>query len=176
MLALVAAAPSVICLQETKLSDLNRFKAHSFLPPHFTNSIQHVRAAGSRGGILTAWNTSLFSLDSFISGRHTLTTVLTAAASEQRLTVTNVYAPADHRDSKHFLADLHELQPQISGPWVLTGDFNLIRCTTEKTTGNLDAALCSLFNDTLDRLGVVELPLLDRLFTWTNKQANPILA
>ena len=52
----------------------------------------------------------------------------------------------------------------------------MIRCATEKTTGNLDAALGSLFNDTLDRLGVVELPLLDRLFTWTNKQANPILA
>jgi len=174
--ALVASAPSVICLQETKLSDLSRFKAHSFLPPHFTDTIQFVRAAGSCGGILTAWNTNLFSLDSFISRRHTLTTALTATSSDLRLTVTNVYAPADHRDSKIFLADLLELQPQITGPWVLIGDFNLIRCATEKSTGNLDTTLCSLFNNTLDSLGVVELPLLDRLYTWSNKRADPVLA
>ncbi|KAG2577768.1 hypothetical protein PVAP13_6NG174203, partial [Panicum virgatum] len=174
--ALVASTPSVICLQETKLSDLKCFKTHSFLPPHFTNSIQYVRAAGSRGGILTAWDTNLFTLDSFISRRHTLTTALSAAASDQRLTVTNVYAPADHHDSKNFLEDLLELQPQIFGPWILTGDFNLIRCAADKSTGNLDNSLCSLFNDTLDRLGVVELPLLDRLYTWSNKRAEPVLA
>ena len=40
--ALVASTPSVICLQETKLSDLKCFKTHSFLPPHFTNSIQYI--------------------------------------------------------------------------------------------------------------------------------------
>ena len=52
--AVVSTAPAVICLQETKLRDLNHFKAHSFLPPHFTNTIQYVNAAGSHGGFLTA--------------------------------------------------------------------------------------------------------------------------
>ena len=36
--------------------------------------------------------------------------------------------------------------------------------------------LCTHFNDTLDRLGVVELPLLDRLYTWSNKRPSPVLA
>ena len=114
--ALVSVAPAVICLQETKLRDVNRFKAHSFLPPHFTNTIQYVNAAGSRGGILTAWNTNTFTLDTFISRRHTLTTVLSSTASEQYFSITNVYAPSDHRDSGNFLDDLLGLLPYISGP------------------------------------------------------------
>jgi len=174
--AVVSTAPAVICLQETKLRDVNRFKAHSFLPPHFTNTIQYVNAAGSRGGILTAWNTNTFTLDTFISRRHTLTTVLSSTASEQCFSITNVYAPSDNHDSGTFLDDLLELQPYISGPWILAGDFNLVRNSAEKNTGTLNVPLCSHFNDTLDRLGVVELPLLDRLYTWSNKRSSPVLA
>ena len=105
-----------------------------------------------------------------------MTTTLVSIASEHLLTVTNVYAPSDHCDSKHFLEDLLELQPLISGPWILVGDFNLIRCASEKNTGNLNPTLCTLFNDTLDSLGVVELPLLDRLYTWSNKRSSPVMA
>ena len=52
--ALVSAAPAVICLQETKLHHIDQFQAHSFLPPRFARSLQFVRAAGTRGGILSA--------------------------------------------------------------------------------------------------------------------------
>jgi len=174
--ALVSANPSVICLQETKLHNISQFQAHNFLPPHFANTIHFVSAAGTRGGILTAWNSSTFSLVSYISRRHTLTTTLASTVTEHQFTITNVYAPSDHRDSKVFLEDLDELRPQIHGPWILAGDFNLIRSASDKNSGNVNHRLCTLFNDTLEKLGVVELPLLDRLYTWSNKRQNPTLA
>jgi hypothetical protein len=32
------------------------------------------------------------------------------------------------------------------------------------------------FNNVIDTLELIELPLLDRMFTWTNKQSSPTLA
>ncbi|CAN6180303.1 unnamed protein product [Urochloa humidicola] len=92
------------------------------------------------------------------------------------LTITNVYAPADHRDSRLFLNGLLELAPHVHGPWLLVGDFNLVRDTGDKNNGHINHALCSAFNDTVDALGVIELPLLERLFTWSNMREQPTLA
>jgi len=148
--AFVSAKPSVICLQETKLHHIDQFQAHSFLPPSFANTIQFVSSTGSRGRILTAWNASTFALEGFISRRHTLTTTFSSTESTHQFTITNEYAPSDHRDSKHFLEDLLELRPHILGPCILAGDFNLICGVSDKNTGRINPTLCSLFNDTLD--------------------------
>ncbi|CAN6228097.1 unnamed protein product [Urochloa humidicola] len=163
--AISAASPTLVCLQETKLTDVTAKKARLFLPPTHASSLHFLSAAGTRGGILTAWNANSFTLESFIARRHTLTTVLSSTLSDHRLSVTNVYAPADHRDSLEFLDGLRELAPHISGPWLLAGDFNLVRSAADKKGRAPDARLCTAFNNTIDDLGLDELPLLDRLYT-----------
>ncbi|CAN6162275.1 unnamed protein product [Urochloa humidicola] len=173
--AFSAANPSVICIQETKLHDVSLSKARSFLPPSHARSLHFISAAGSRGGILTAWHDSSFTLESFITRRHTLTTVLSSTTSDHLLTVTNVYTPSDHRDSAEFLDGLRELKPHVQGPWLLAGDFNLIRSAADKSGAAPDARLCAAFNAAIDDLGVIELPLLDKLFTWSNKRSTPVL-
>ena len=117
---------------------------------------------------MTAWDPSSFSMDSWISRRHTLTTFFSSTTFDHSLAVTNVYAPADHRDSRAFLEDLLELLPQINHPWLLAGDFNLVRSASEKNNGVVHPPLVSAFNDTILALGVDELPLLGRHFTRTN--------
>lgn len=56
--------------------------------------------------------------------------------------------------------------------WLLEGDFNLLRSPEdrEKTGGDLSEML--LFNEAIGALGLVELPVQVRKFTWTNKQTN----
>lgn len=66
--------------------------------------------------------------------------------------------------------------PLISGPWILLGDFNLVRGAADKNNGQLNAPLATTFNDYIQRLGVTEVQLSDRLYTWSNLQAHPILA
>jgi exonuclease III len=113
--ALVSAAPSVICLQETKLRDVDTFTAHTFLPPSHAGTYHAVDSDGSHGGMLTAWDPNVFSLTFFISRRHTLTTVLSSTISDHCIAVTNVYGPSDHRDSPVCLDGLRELEPHIFG-------------------------------------------------------------
>jgi hypothetical protein len=58
--AIMTAAPSIVCLQETKLQDVTEFSAKRFLPPSL-DSLHFISATNSRGGILVAWSSSIFS-------------------------------------------------------------------------------------------------------------------
>jgi hypothetical protein len=55
------------------------------------------------------------------------------------------------------------------------GDFNLIRSAADKNNSSVNQPLCDLFNSTLDTLALLEIPLLDRKFTWSNRRTKPTL-
>jgi exonuclease III len=142
------AKPSVICIQETKLATIDLFKAKSFLPTNFATSFVLAPAEGTRGGLLTAWDASFFSLDSHFLKPHTLTTALTCNATSLDFTITNTYGPSDHAGSLPFLQNLQDLTHLISGPWILLGDFNLVRCAADKNIILLAGEKCR-FSSTL---------------------------
>jgi len=47
-------------------------------------------------------------------------------------------------------------------------------CAAEKNNGQINSTLTNAFNDSIQQLGISELDLSDRLYTWSNKQPNPI--
>jgi hypothetical protein len=56
------------------------------------------------------------------------------------------------------------------------GDFNLTRSPRDKSNGNFNSIEAGFFNNFINTLGLIEIPLLDRQFTWSNQQDPPILA
>jgi hypothetical protein len=64
----------------------------------------------------------------------------------------------------------------FSGPWILLGDFNLIRSAADKNNAQFNASLANVFNETIENLPISEVVLSDQRFTWSNMQPNPILA
>lgn len=46
----------------------------------------------------------------------------------------------------------------------------------DKNNSNFNTHLADSFNSTIDSLALLELPLLDRMFTWTNSRDQPTLA
>lgn len=167
--SLCSSLPSFVCLQETKLCDLSPQKALGFLPRSLPDFLC-LNASGTRGGIVRAWNGAHFTLLSSVVRSISLKATFSSTSDHSPLTITNVYAPSDHRLSPSFLQELVEVRACVSGPWLLIGDFNLVREASDKNNGRVDAGLCSLFNDALDRLEVLELPLLDCQFTWSNEE------
>jgi hypothetical protein len=117
---------------------------------------------------VTAWDSAVLELTSSISRSFSLTTTFSSHLADAPLTITNVYAPSNHQDSPTFLAELSDLLPSISGPWLLIGDFNMLCGAADKNQGHLDNHLCSMFNSTINSLAVAELQLQDCLFTWSN--------
>ncbi|CAN6352985.1 unnamed protein product [Urochloa humidicola] len=165
----------VACLQETKLDATTTAKARSFLPSSLSDYLC-VDACETRGGLITAWNTRTLQMDSFISHQRTLTMFFSSTMSDACFAVTNVYAPADHRASLDFLEDLEALARSVTGRWVILGDFNLTRGADENSNGNSNRALSDAFNECINTLGLIDIPLLDRLYTWSNHRETPTLA
>lgn len=167
--------PHVACLQETKLDTICDRNSKSFLPSYL-NAFAYVPADGSRGGILTAWNDNVLSGSAPMRTPFSLTIPFASTTSAHSFSLTSVYALADHRHSDAFLAGLMQLAPPGDENWALISDFNLIRFPEDKNNDRFDHNLAGRFNDTIDNLALLELPLLDRLFTWSNKRSVPTLA
>jgi hypothetical protein len=51
------------------------------------------------------------------------------------------------------------------------GDFNLVRYQKEKSNGMMNLRWCEKINAWIDTLGMLEINLLGRSFTWSNNQA-----
>lgn len=93
--------------------------------------------------------------------------VVTTLASPLHMHITNVYAPTDHALKQTFLDETISLAPPTHIPWLLLGDFNLMRHAHDKNNAAFRQNEADLFNQTIILL--LELPLLDRAFTWSNK-------
>ena len=74
-----------------------------------------------------------------------------------------------------FLSEMANVADTISGPWIVIGDFNLVRDPSDKNTPSFDASEAALFNDLINNIGWIEIPLSNRSYTWSNKQACPTL-
>jgi hypothetical protein len=154
---------------------IDRFVAASILPSNLC-SFETVDAMGSSGGILTAWDPGLFSLVSVRRDRFSLSVVLSSQLSGLFLAITNVYAPANHALTPAILAELEALGLLFPLPWLGVGDFNLVRAPGDKNNCNFDLSLATAFNASISNLALFELPLLDRMYTWSNKRSSPVLA
>jgi exonuclease III len=173
--AICAVHPHIACLQESKLSHLDANKAKSFLSSNLSDNAT-LPANAMRGGMVTTWNPTVLSAGAPSCGLYTLTIPFTSTSSDYTLTVTNVYTPADHRDTDSFLAELSSIQINSNSPWLLISDFNLTRASNDKNTPSFNSGLANRFNTTIDSLALLELPLLDRRYTWSNKHDQPTLA
>jgi endonuclease/exonuclease/phosphatase family metal-dependent hydrolase len=61
-------------------------------------------------------------------------------------------------------------------PFIIGGDFNMIRFTWEKSSGNVTQMWMDAFNDFIRDNGIKEMMRKGNKFTWTNKQINPVMS
>ena len=59
---------------------------------------------------------------------------------------------------------------------LICGDFKLVRQQTDRSSGIIDSHITFLFNDWVNRWGLLEIPISNKTFTWFNNQSNPIFA
>lgn len=85
-----------------------------------------------------------------------------------------VYGPCRQPAKDVFLNWPHNLEIDDDDLWLIIGDSI---CTDQQNRnrpeGNLNDIL--VFNDVIGHLGLIELPLKGRSYTWTNMQEAPLL-
>ena len=166
--------PSIVCLQESKLEEIPHFKKLSLLPAPL-QSLVFLPYVGASGGIVTAWNQNDFELITHSLDSFSLTTHFRTTASDLSFSVTIIYSPCDSTLKHSFLAKLISIASSIQGAWALVGDFNMIWFPGDKSNDNFDVHEASIFNEFINDSSLLEIPLLDRRYTWTNNQSEPTL-
>jgi exonuclease III len=85
----------------------------------------------------------------------------------------NVYGVAQANCKVRFLADLATCCARCRDPFILCGDLKILRSYKDKKKPFTLERWGFIFNAIIDQYGLMELDLLDRLYTWSNYRSNP---
>ncbi|CAN0881138.1 hypothetical protein LINGRAHAP2_LOCUS14060 [Linum grandiflorum] len=132
---------------------------------------------GASGGLLTAWDNTIFNVCGTWVGRFSLVVILESMADGFRWCLVNGYGPCDRSLKQGFIIELREIVNWWQMPLCLVGDFNLVRSVEEVSgVGARSRGEMALLNDFIADMELVDLPLSRGSFTWTNFQAQPSLS
>jgi hypothetical protein len=121
------------------------------------------------------WKSSAFVGNLTFSNEYAISIQFTSKFSNDSRLLTTVYAPWTTIGKRDFLNWFREIQMPEEIDWLIVGDFNLMRRPEDKNREGDDVNEMFLFNEAINRLSLIELPLHGRHFTWTNKQFPPLL-
>jgi hypothetical protein len=128
------------------------------------------KANGHSGGILMGVREDKYEVEDSEVGGFYASMVLRHRTTNYRWELITVYGPANHDKSVDFIAELSRKCMYAVLPFVLGGDFNLIRMGSEKNNDNVNVGLMDRFNMFIDLHHLQEIRRSGLKYTWTNKQ------
>lgn len=164
----------VVCLQETKLAFTSTTKFRTICGFYLQN-FRSLDAIGTKGGVLTAWNPSLFDCIEDRAGIFSLSVVLRRKCDGRKFTISNIYGPTCACLRANFFQELRHLGQISRGAWVAIGDFNVLLSRLDKNGPPSHTNDMLLFRVLVSNIGLFDLPLLNKSYTWTNGRWNPTL-
>lgn len=135
----------------------------------------YLPTVNTRGGILVAWRHDIWRCTVPHCANHSVSLKLTLLADGFQMWVTTVYGPHTPADKETFLQELRLIRATRPGPWLPSGDFNLIYKAEDKNNGLLNRRLMGKFQRFLQDMELDEIHLNRRLYTWSNERQSPTL-
>lgn len=144
--AISTSGCAVICLQETKKPAFDNVFLKSCCPRRF-DKFAFIPSHGALGGIVTIWNSSIFTGTILIEEDFALVIKFKSTQSAQEWTLVNIYGPCQGDSRVDYTNWLLNLNIPTNEDWLLVGDFNYIRSPSNrnKPGGNFNDMIT--FND-----------------------------
>lgn len=88
--------------------------------------------------------------------------------------ITNVYGPQKLENKLKLLTSLEELRERHPDmPWILAGDFNMIKSLIEKKGGRRKLGRDSItLQNFMNNMGLADTEIENGIFTWNNKRGG----
>jgi hypothetical protein len=165
---------NIFCFQETKRDHIDIHFLKNFAPKRFDN-FEFCPSSGASGGILVAWVSRFFSVTVHEKHPFAIRLTFTSAINSISWNLVVVYGPCRQPDRDEFVNWLYNLDIDEEDLWLFMGDFNFYRYAENRNRsgGNFNDSL--VFNNIIIHLGLVEIPIKARSFTWSNMQSSPLL-
>ncbi|XP_071719411.1 uncharacterized protein [Rutidosis leptorrhynchoides] len=151
-------------LQETKCGQSNENTIESFWGNSDFKFIQK-DSVGASGGILTIWDTNIFSFKYAIEGEFFLAICGSWAGYDSDIALINVYGPHSSSKKRRFWIELTSLTNSLTIPLIIFGDFNEDRNKTECMNSEYNQHWADNFNNFINNAGLIDLPLGGKRFT-----------
>ena len=164
----------IISLQETKCDSFDLRLIRKFCPRSFDN-FAYSPFVGAFGGILVVWCSSMFTGTLIESQCFGLSITFTSVHNAEVWTMVSVYGPCQGALRDEFVQWLYDLHIPDGENWLILGDFNFIRSLDNRNRPGGYLNDIFLFNEIIGHLGILELPIKGRAYTWSNMQADPLL-
>lgn len=165
---------TVFCLQETKKEAFDMAYIKKLAPKRF-DSFTFSPSVGASEGILVCWVGAVFTANITCINRSAVIVNFCSKHSGESWTLVSVYGPCSEPDRSLFAQWLFELQIPDDENWILMGDFNFYRSINNRNRAGGDMNDMMIFNSIISNLGLLELPLKGRAYTWSNMQNYPLL-
>jgi exonuclease III len=164
----------VICLQETKKELFDAAYLKNFCPNHF-DSFAFVPSVGNSGGSIIIWKSSKLAGNVIFQNEYAQSVEFFSNLSACSWIITNIYAPCTPQGEIDFLNWLYNITMPSNKLWLIVGDFNLIRWQDDRNKSGGNINLMLKFNEAISTLDLVEIPLHDLCYAWSNRQREPLL-
>lgn len=165
---------SIVCIQETKRENFDMAYIRQFAPRRF-DKYDYVTSVGVSGGLLVMWNSSIFSGDVLMKSGFAMTLQFTSLHNLETWKLTSVYGPCAEPARTEFVTWMKDVIIQPNEDRMFLGDFNFYRSEEDRNKPGGNHTDVLIFNDIIGHLGLVELPLKGRSYTWSNMQQDPLL-
>ncbi len=90
-------------------------------------------------------------------------------------TLSNIYGPTFTALKGSFFQELRDIGNRVVGVWAMLGDFNLLLSLSDKNGPPSSVSNILAFRNAISSIGLFDLPLSNRSFTWTNGRPTPML-
>jgi hypothetical protein len=161
------SACSLFCFQETKKEVCDLLFMRKFAPKRF-DSFVFSPSDGASGGILVGWSSKIFSMELIDNEPFALKRKVTSVHNSVTWTLITVYGPTREPARTNFVAWLYSLHFEIDDLAIIMGDFIFYRSSSNRNLPGGYTQDMLLFNDMIHHLGLIELPIKGRSYTWSN--------
>jgi len=163
----------IVCLVETKMSVISREVVRSLWGCYHVDWC-YLGANGVSGEILLMWDRRVVEKVEECVGRYIVACSLRDTGDNVVWAFGEVYGPNDDRDRRDLWVELAGLMSSWELPWCIGGDFNVVCFPSERSSGVGYSAAMEEFSDFIFMHNLVDLPLEDGQFTWSNNQEDQI--
>jgi hypothetical protein len=144
------------------------------MPKKF-NKFEFLPSIGASGGLIIIWNSSLLTGALAFQKELSISVTFTCNLSMNSWILTNVYGPSQAEGKAYFTEWFTNIDMPEDMDCLILGDFNFIRQPSDRNKPGGDINGMLLFNEAISNLGLVEIPLKGRKYTWSNMQQTPLL-
>jgi hypothetical protein len=171
---IIESCCDIVTIQETKREHFDVSYIKKFCPASF-DALCFLPSIGASWGILVVWKISVFHGVEVFQNSFAISIEFCSVHNNDSWVLTSIYGPCGAEGKQAFLDWFENISMPDSVDWLIVGDFNMYRNPEDRNREGANTHDMLNFNNAISSLGVVEIPLHGRKYTWTNKQHPPLL-